>query len=372
MGYLAANESQLHGRSVIFFEFCNEPKSEFSQCRTGRNEETEGRGGETMGTIARVITTCQSGSRRSSVEANREAMLAICDRAMKHGPDLVCFPETFTGAGIYGPASMETAESIPGPTTDAFARRAKAHRCYVVCPIRTLRDGLHWNSAVVIDRSGEIVGVYDKFHPVTTSPDYTVFEDGIVPGGGPSVFDLDFGRIGIQICFDAGFPEDWAAMAAQGAQLVLWPSAYHGGFPLQAYAYLYHYYVVTAVHTDRSRIIDPCGRVVAETDALVNLAIRDINLDFLVAHYDFNYGVPDRIMDAYAGRVRLTSYPDDGRFIVEPLDPAVTTAQLQREFGIETSAQYYERHRRAYAELVAGKPPAPQEAAHGKRAQYAK
>ncbi|HLK60154.1 MAG TPA: carbon-nitrogen hydrolase family protein, partial [Chthonomonadaceae bacterium] len=178
-----------------------------------------------MGTVARIITTCQNGRKHATVAGNREYMLAIFERALKQKPDLVCFSETFTGSGIYGQASAETAETVPGPTTDAFAQRAREHRCYVICPIRTTRAGRQWNSAVVIDRSGDILGIYDKIHPVTTSPDYTVFEDGISPGKEPCVFDLDFGRVGIQICFDAGFPETWAALAQQGAQMVFWPSA---------------------------------------------------------------------------------------------------------------------------------------------------
>jgi len=324
------------------------------------------------GGIARIVTTCQNGERHPTVEGNRDQMLALFDRALKQKPDLVCFPETFTGVGVEGKTPQQVAETVPGPTTDAFARRAKANRCYVICPIRTVREGKQWNSAVVLDRSGQVLGIYDKIHPVTTTPDYTVFEDGIMPAGEPPVLDLDFGRVGIQICFDAGFPETWAALASKGVKAVFWPSAYHGGFALQAYAYLHHFYVITSVHPEHSRIIDPCGRVVAETDSLMNFVARDINLDFVVAHYDFNYPIPDRLLDAYPGRVRITSYVEDGHFLVEPTDPALTTAQLQAEFGFESSAQYFDRHRTGYSALRAGKTPLSQIAAHGKRDQYAK
>jgi predicted amidohydrolase len=322
--------------------------------------------------MARIVTTCQHGRGQGSAEGNREYMLALFERALKQKPDLVCLPETFVGAGLYGQAGREAAEPVPGPTTDAFAQRAKAHRCYVICPLRTAREGRHWNSAVVIDRSGDILGIYDKIHPVTASPDYTDFEEGVTPGREAPVFDLDFGRIGIQICFDAGFPETWETLAKQGVRMIFWPSAYHGGFPLQMYACLHHLYVVTAVHTDCSRIIDPCGRVVAQTDALVNYAVRDVSLDFLVAHYDFNYPIPDRIQDAYPGRVRITSYLEDAHFIVEPLDPSLSASQLQAEFGIEPAHRYFDRHRQAYAALASGKTPMAQTAAHGSRAQYAK
>ncbi len=214
--------------------------------------------------------------------------------------------------------------------------------------------------------------MYDKAHPVTTSHDYTSFEDGMMPGGAPPVFDLDFGRIGVQICFDAGFPENWQQLADQGARVVVWASAYNGGFPLQAYAYLHHYYVVSAVRPSRSRIIDPCGAVLAQTDDWVNVIWRDVNLDYAVCHYDWNYSIAERIQARYPGRVEIRSYPDEAHFIVEPLDASLTVAALQREFGFETAAQYHQRHRDAHARMRAGQPAAPQAAAHGDRPEYAK
>ena len=110
----------------------------------------------------------------------------------------------------------------------------------------------------------------------------------------------------------------------------------------------------------------------AQTDSQVNFVVRDVNLDFVVAHYDFNYPIPDRLLDAYPGRVRITSYVEDGHFLVEPTDPALTTAQMQAEWGFESASQYFDRHRTGYAALLAGQTPPTQTAAHGKRAQYAK
>ena len=208
--------------------------------------------------------------------------------------------ETFTTAGVPGKAT-DIAEPVPGPTTDRVARRAREHHAYVICPITTRRDGRCWNSAVIVDREGRIAGIYDKAHPVTTSHDYTVFEDGILPGGAPPVFDLDFGRVGIPICFDAGFPETWQLLADQGARLIFWSSAYNGGFPLRAYAYLHHVYVVSSVRTDKSRIIDPCGAVLAQADQWANVIWRDVNLDYAVCHYDWNYNIPDRTRRAIPG-----------------------------------------------------------------------
>jgi beta-ureidopropionase len=324
-----------------------------------------------MSTRARIVTICQANRRFRTVEENRANVLGLLERAIRQRADLVCLPEGFPTAGV-STAVAEHAEPVPGPTTDAVAKLARQHRCHVICPLTTRRDGRHRNSAVVIDRSGQVAGIYDKLQPVTTSHDYTIMESGLTPGDDLPVFDLDFGRIGILICFDVGFPECWQKLADQGAKIVFWPSAYNGGTPVSTFAALHNYYVVTSVRTDRSRIVDPCGTLLAQTDSITNIIWRDINLDYAVAHYDFNYPIPDRIQSAYGGRVEIRPHSDDGLFLVEPVDPAVSIAQLQKEFGFETRAQYHQRHREAYAQLRRGQAPRPQEALHGRRAMYSK
>ncbi len=323
-----------------------------------------------MNTLARIATVCQGGRGQGSIEANRAHMLARVEAALLRKPDLVCLPEAFLKMGLSGVAPDAVAEPVPGPTIEAMAKLARKGGCYIVCPLRTLRDGRHWNSAVILDRSGAVAGQYDKCHPVTTSSDYTVFESGISPGVGLPVFDLDFGRVGIQICFDAGFPETWQALADQGVRAVLWPSAYDGGFRLQALAALHQIHVITSVRTERSRIIDPLGRVQASTDRHDPIAVRDINLDFAVCHYDFNGDIPAAITSAYPDTVRIVSAVEDPCFLVEPLNRRVTVAQLKQAFGFETSAEYHARHQTAYARMREGLSAKPQQALHEDRAMY--
>ncbi len=325
-----------------------------------------------MSTQARIATLCQEGQFKRSVEGNREYVLSLVDTALREKPDLVCLPETFMTPGVaVQPADI--AEAIPGPTLDLLARKAREGRCYVVCPLHTRQEGRIYNSAVILDRSGQVCGVYNKACPVTSSPDYTVLEDGVTPGGAIPTFDLDFGRIGVQICFDLGFPENWQQLAQAGVKAVLWPSAYDGGFPLRVFAYLHHYWVISSTRSGRSRIIDPCGEILQETSSSAPVIHRTINLDYVVGHLDFNLGVPDRIRQAYSGRVDVRQWdPGSAHFVVEPTDPTVTTAQLQEEMGFESTGQYHDRHREAYRRARAGQPPTPQKARHGRRPQYGK
>lgn len=324
-----------------------------------------------MPTRARVAAVAQNGRFRQTIDANRQYVLSLLDEALNQHPDLVCLPEAFTMPGVRGLTLQQRAEPVPGPTTDAVARRARDRRCHVICPLKRLHDGRIFNSAVIIGRDGRICGIYDKVCPVTSAPDYTVLEDGVTPGSETPVFDLDFGRVGVQICFDVGFAENWAALAAGGARMVFWPSAYDGGYPLWAYAYIHHYWVVSSVRTGRSRIIDPCGQIMCETNAEFPVVIRDVNLDFAVCHLDFNYRIPAQIQAKYAGRVDVRRHePGCSHFVVEPVDPAITVESLQKEFGFETTQQYHDRHREAYRRLRDGRPLAPQDALHGRRPQY--
>lgn len=63
----------------------------------------------------------------------------------------------------------------------------------------------------------------------------------------PCVCEAGFGRLGLAICFDTGWSGHWEQLAADGAELVCWPSAYDGGFSLQAYAWRHQFYVMSAV-----------------------------------------------------------------------------------------------------------------------------
>ena len=318
-----------------------------------------------------MATVCLAGRSYQTVEENRKYVMKLLDLALSQKPDIVCLPEAFTKLDIKRPLD-EIAEEASGPTTRIVSEKAREAGCYIICPIMTRRDGKFWNSAIIIDRSGEVLGIYDKVHPVTSSNDYTVFEDGVTPGTDFPVFKLDFGRIGIQICFDICFPEGWRELSEKGARIVFWPSAYNGGFPLQAYAWLNRYFVVSSVCSDKSRIIDPLGRVLAETDYYVNVITRDISLDYVIAHYDFNFDIPDRIIKAYPGGVEVRSYADDAFFIVEPIDRQLTAKRLQDEFRFESAEKYFERHRIAYERMRRGDKPQPQLAAHGDRPQYSK
>jgi predicted amidohydrolase len=316
---------------------------------------------------ARIATLSQATSFCRTAAGNLDFAAKLIERVRESRPDLICLPEAFTARGVPAATVADVAETLPGPTTDRMAELARSLGCYIVCPIYTRRGEQFWNSAVVLNRKGHIEFVYDKACPSTSTWDYTVFEGGVTPGDGQACHDFDFGRVGLQICMDANFPAGWHALAEQGARMVLWPSAVSGGLRLQSLALLHGYYVVSAVRRELARVINPCGRVVAETGPKAPYVVAEVELDFLVAREEFNRDIPSQIRERYGERVSVECYRDDALLLISPTGGGVTAKQLRHEFGIESAEQFLKRHEHAYARLRAGDAPLPQDALHGKR-----
>ena len=309
-----------------------------------------------------VSTTAFCGAHGPTREDNIARAARLMDRAAADRPDVICLPETFPTVGLDRPNAEDAAEPVPGPATQMAMAKAREHNANVICPLLEKRGDCVYNSAVVIDRRGDIVGTYEKLHPVTTTFDFTVFEGGVTPGAEPKVFDLDFGRVGVLICFDIQWPAEWARLGRMGAEIVFWASAYDGGFPLQARAWDHHYYVVSAVQSGRSAIIDVTGRVLAETHPPQTVLGMELSLDRKYFHMDFNGSQIDPIRQKYGRDVTIRHYHSEGGFTLESNRPGLTVEHLMEEFDLELVPDYVTRHDRAEEATRAGRRPEPQPA----------
>jgi agmatine deiminase len=117
------------------------------------------------------------------------------------------------------------AETIPGESTTIFSELAKKHKVVIIAPLfEKDLNGKFYNSAVIIDSNGEIVGTYRKAHipydPYFYEKDYFTAGDGKY-----RVYDTAFARIGVLICYDQWFPEPARINALQGAEIIFYPTA---------------------------------------------------------------------------------------------------------------------------------------------------
>jgi N-carbamoylputrescine amidase len=117
------------------------------------------------------------------------------------------------------------AEPIPGPSTDALGKIARAKNVTVIAPIFERRAaGLYHNSAAVLDTRGEIVGLYRKMHIPDDPAYYEKFY--FTPGDlGFQAFHTPVGCIGTLICWDQWYPEGARLTALRGAEILFYPTA---------------------------------------------------------------------------------------------------------------------------------------------------
>lgn len=194
-----------------------------------------------------------------SAANNLGAYLRAIDEIAKEKPDIVCLGEEILLEGSSRPY-LGAAEEIPGPSTRLLGEKARAYGMYLVAGLTEREGPVAYNTAVLIDRHGNVAGKYRKVY----LPREEV-EGGLTPGGDCPVFDTDFGRIGMMVCWDGEFPDAARAMALQGAEILFVPAA--GGYMtlLKARALENHLYLVSSGFDVESAIIDPTGSVLFAT-----------------------------------------------------------------------------------------------------------
>jgi N-carbamoylputrescine amidase len=160
--------------------------------------------------------------------ANLARQLRLAARAAATGAQIICTQELFKSPYFCQTEDhrfFALAESIPGPSTDAFQQFARTHGVVVVASLFEKRAaGLYHNTAAVIDADGSLLGIYRKMH----IPDDPLFYEKFyfTPGDtGFRAWKTRFATIGVLICWDQWFPEGARLTALQGAELLFYPTA---------------------------------------------------------------------------------------------------------------------------------------------------
>lgn len=129
--------------------------------------------------------------------------------------DMVMFSELAS----YG-YLLNFAQELPGPIEDEFREMAIRHKVWLLpgSIYEKVGDKIY-NTAIVIDPQGNIVGRYRKMYP------FLPYEAGVEAGDKFLIFDIpDVGRFGVSICYDMWFPETTRTMAVLGAEVILHPT----------------------------------------------------------------------------------------------------------------------------------------------------
>ena len=160
--------------------------------------------------------------------ANLATCLAAADRAARDGAQVICTQELFRSQYFCQSedhAQFALAETIPGPSTEAFQKLARRRKVVVIASLFERRAaGLYHNTAVIIDADGTVLGKYRKMH----IPDDPLFYEKFyfTPGDlGFRTWQTRYGRLGVLICWDQWYPEAARLTALQGAEILFYPTA---------------------------------------------------------------------------------------------------------------------------------------------------
>ena len=160
--------------------------------------------------------------------ANLDRAAAKVEEAARAGARVVCLPELFRSRYFCQSedhASFALAEPIPGPSTERLTALARRLEVVIVAPLFERRaPGVYHNSAVTIDATGDVAGLYRKMH-IPDDPSF--FEKFyFAPGDlGFRAADTRAGRIGTLICWDQWYPEAARLTALRGASILVYPTA---------------------------------------------------------------------------------------------------------------------------------------------------
>ena len=167
-----------------------------------------------------------------TIEEIMQAMLdkhiPYIEEAGRKGVQILCLQEIFNTPYFcpgQSPDWYASAQPIPNPTTDLIQELAKKYSMVIIVPIYEREQaGVLYNTAVVIDADGTILGKYRKNHIPHTSGFYEKFF--FKPGNlGYPVFQTKYAKIGVYICYDRHFPDGARILGLNGAEIVYNPSA---------------------------------------------------------------------------------------------------------------------------------------------------
>ncbi len=160
--------------------------------------------------------------------ANIERLQSAIRACAAQGAELVVLQELHNGLYFCqseDPAHFDQAETVPGPSTEAFGALARELGVVLVLSLFERRlPGLYHNTAVVLEKDGRVAGKYRKMHIPDDPGYYEKFY--FTPGDlGFTPIPTSVGKLGVLVCWDQWYPEAARLMALAGADVLLYPTA---------------------------------------------------------------------------------------------------------------------------------------------------
>lgn len=266
------------------------------------------------------------------------------DSVLPENPDLIVLPEAADRPSIhtFGDRQLAYFRERGTHVRDAIAAIARENRVNIAYSAQQVTDDYARNRTDYLDRSGAVVGSYDKNHLVIDEHEVNTLDYGTEA----PVFDLDFGRVATAICFDLNFDELRERYVGRRAELIVFSSEYHGGLMQNYWAYSLRAYFAGSIRPPApSAIISPVGETLGETTNYFPQVTRTINLDYAVAHLDGNWKKFEAAKRTYRDALGVHDPGRLGSVLLTAESPDLTIADVVAEFEIELLDDYLARCR---------------------------
>jgi predicted amidohydrolase len=218
--------------------------------------------------------------RTSSAAESVSRFIDIVEKTAPAKTDVILLPEGITVVGN-GKKYADVAETIPGVTTKTLGDLARKRNTYVAAGIYEREGPVIYNTAVLLDRKGNLAGKYRKVYLPREE-----IEAGITAGSDYPVFDTDFGKVGLMICWDVQYADPARALALKGAELILLP-IWGGNMTLtRARAIENSVFIALSGYDIATSIIDRKGESIASAPGPDSAVVATIDLN---RRYDWEW-----------------------------------------------------------------------------------
>ncbi|MFC2124209.1 carbon-nitrogen hydrolase family protein [Bacteroidota bacterium] len=263
--YLVPDEAS-KARLELIYRWDEDGKVNFGGVSFEETQKPESR----MVRLATIHYRPQNGK---SAQDNLDQFVPYIEEAALERADIVCLPEGTTMAGT-DMDYITASEPVPGPSTNFLGKLAAQHKMYIIAGILEKDGPVVYNVAVLINRNGELAGKYRK-----TSLPREEIKGGITPGDALPVFDTDFGRIGMMICWDSTFPEQARTLSMKGAEVIFLPI--WGGYLtlVRARAIENQVYLVSSTYDMKSAVFGLEGEIIDEATDEDPVVVVEVDLN---------------------------------------------------------------------------------------------
>jgi predicted amidohydrolase len=276
-----------------------------------------------------------------------DEMQAESRRKYGRGMDIAILPEV----AVTGEASLKTplrAVPLRGEFSERLGAKAREHSCYIVAPTYLQETNKTVsNAAVLFGRRSEVAGIYRKVHLVV-SPEGRDFENGCTPGGDIPVFDCDFGRLGIQICYDMEFDYGWTELARKGAELIVFPTQSPQTSQPACRAMHNRCYIVSSTWRNNASVFEPTGKIAAQVLQPGRTLVYEIDLSYAILPWHPKLKNGQAMRTKYGDKVGFHYYEDEDCGIFWSNDPSRPVAEMARSIGVPEVEPSLDRVRGVY------------------------